>query len=178
VQAPVVASSQTLAAAQLTLGAPQLAPIAAEALHRWESQGVNTAERADMNVRITNLGGTTLGLASGNTIWTEHNAARWGWFVDSTPHDDAEFSLPGNQGEQNRMDLLTVVMHELGHLLGHDHDEDGVMAEALAAGVGRTTWEHHNVSLADQVFRQRDDQQVDEWLGAWLSEQFDSMHSP
>ena len=69
-----------------------------------------------MNITIGDLGGTTLGLASGNTIWLDENAAGWGWFVDSTPWDDAEFTAPGNQGEQNRIDLLTVVMHELGHL--------------------------------------------------------------
>ena len=34
----------------------------------------------------------------------------------------------------NRIDLLTVVMHELGHILGFDHKETGVMAETLAAG--------------------------------------------
>ena len=33
------------------------------------------------------------------------------------------------------MDLLTVVLHELGHVLGLGHDEDGgVMGETLAAG--------------------------------------------
>jgi hypothetical protein len=32
------------------------------------------------------------------------------------------------------MDLLTVLMHEFGHLLGRDHDGAGVMEESLAPG--------------------------------------------
>ena len=32
------------------------------------------------------------------------------------------------------MDLLTVLMHELGHVLGFGHDGEGVMYEPLAAG--------------------------------------------
>ena len=32
------------------------------------------------------------------------------------------------------MDLLTVLEHEVGHLLGYDQDEGGVMAETLSAG--------------------------------------------
>jgi hypothetical protein len=30
----------------------------------------------------------------------------------------AEFTTPGNQGGQHRMDLLTVLEHEIGHLIG------------------------------------------------------------
>src|SRR5262249_23479689 len=65
------------------------------------------------------------------------NAAGWGWFVDRTPRDDSEFTTPGDQGEQNHMDLLTVLMHEMGHVLGLDHDADGVMQETLTAGTRR-----------------------------------------
>src|SRR5262249_50458085 len=67
------------------------------------------------------------------------------WFVDATPWDDSEFSSwhgfqirPTNQGEQNRMDLLTVLDHELGHVLGFEHANSGVMLDTLAAGTRRT----------------------------------------
>ena len=36
------------------------------------------------------------------------------------------------------MDLLTVLEHEIGHLLGHDHEAGGVMQETLTAGTRRT----------------------------------------
>ncbi len=35
------------------------------------------------------------------------------------------------------MDLLTALAHEIGHLLGQDHADDGVMAETLMAGTRR-----------------------------------------
>jgi hypothetical protein len=57
-----------------------------------------------------------------------------GWFVDPTPNDDDEFTEPGDQGEAERMDLLTAVMHELGHWFELEHQVDGVMAETLAPG--------------------------------------------
>jgi hypothetical protein len=41
---------------------------------------------------------------------------------------------PGDQGAQHRMDLLTVLDHEVGHLLGKEHEAQGVMAETLTAG--------------------------------------------
>ncbi|MBI1916593.1 MAG: matrixin family metalloprotease [Planctomycetes bacterium] len=70
-----------------------------------------------------------------HTIYLDINAAAWRWFVDSTPWDDSEFTTPGNQGERNRMDLLTVLEHELGHILGLDHTDWGLMSQFLATGV-------------------------------------------
>lgn len=156
-----------------------LQAIFAEAVRRWEASGLSPAEQQVLSgvaIKVADLSGATLGLASGHTIWLDHNAAGWGWFVDLTPGDDREFRRPGNQGEQHRMDLLTVVMHELGHILGYEHDEAGVMTETLVAGVRRTGLEHDHIASADQAFGQSNDHRVDAWLGLWLNEQFDSAH--
>jgi hypothetical protein len=68
------------------------------------------------------------------------DAAGNGWFIDATPADDSECtdgSAPAG------MDLLTVVMHECGHVLGFTDlssgaDTANLMYETLSAGVRRT----------------------------------------
>ena len=119
------------------LGAGQVQPLFAEALARWRAAGADTSGLGNIQIQIGNLGGNTLGITSGHTIWIDDNAAGWGWFVDPTPNDDSEFTTPGNQGEIHRMDLLTVLEHEIGHLLGHNHETDGLMAETLPPGTRR-----------------------------------------
>jgi hypothetical protein len=152
-------------------------PLFAEALSRWQSTGVDPSRFGSIEIRVADLGGTTLGRAAGRTIWLDDNAAGWGWFVDRTPGSDSEFLRGGNQGEQDHMDLLTVVMHEVGHLLGHDHEEDSVMTESLAAGVRRTNVKPGNTALPDQIFAYPIDYRADAWLGGWLSDQLES-HRP
>jgi subtilisin-like proprotein convertase family protein len=142
-----------------------------EALTRWHQPGMPRLSASDLDVRIADLSGTTLGLAAGNTIWLDDNAAGWGWFVDPTPHTDLEFVRPGDQGEQNRMDLLSVVMHELGHVLGYDHDDEGVMAETLAPGVRQTVRGHDHLTSVDEVFQQTGRVANHGWLSLWLTEQ-------
>jgi hypothetical protein len=44
--------------------------------------------------------------------------AGWGWFVDSTPWDDFEFTTSGDRGGPQRRDLLTALDHAIGHLPG------------------------------------------------------------
>jgi hypothetical protein len=127
-------------AAAATLTSGQVNSLLPEAIHRWQLAGVDTSALAGLDIRITNLGGATLGLADEvhHTIWLDDKAAGWGWYVDPTPWNDSEFTTPGNQGEQNLMDLLTALDHELGHLLGFAHAKTGVMEESLTPGTRRT----------------------------------------
>ncbi len=145
----------------------------AEAGARWQAVGVDAALLSGIDLQIGDLGGTTLGLAAGHTIWLDDNAAGWGWFVDATPRSDTEYLLSGNQGEQHRVDLLTVVMHEMGHLLGYDHDTGGLMAETLATGARRTAVQDDHAAAVDHLFNQSVDLRPDAWWGTWLTEQLE-----
>lgn len=159
-----------------TLAASTVQPLLAEAIARWQSAGADISGLDSIDVRISDLPRALLGKATPNTIWIDRSAAGRGWFVDQTPWDDSEFTRPGNQSEQHRVDLLTVIMHELGHVLGLDHDDHGVMAETLAAGVRRTGFEHDEVVRVGQVLGQAGDEHDFAWLGAWLSEHFDLIY--
>jgi uncharacterized delta-60 repeat protein len=131
----VAASGPATTGATEGLTAEQVLPLLDEARARWSASGVETSALQGIDIRITDLAGATLGLASDSTIWLDDNAAGWGWFVDATPGNDSEYHTPGDQGEQGRMDLLTAVAHEVGHLLGFDHSEFGVMHDTLDPGV-------------------------------------------
>src|SRR5262249_9808345 len=43
----------------------------------------------------------------------------------------SEFTTSGDQGGEGRMDLLTVLEHEIGHLLGRDHEAPGRWARHI-----------------------------------------------
>jgi DNA-binding beta-propeller fold protein YncE len=134
----LLAASTPPAPVTQKLAAGQVQPLFAEALARWQAVGADTSGLGNIQIQIGNLGGHTLGMASGHTIWLDDNAVGWGWFIDPTPWDDSEFTTPGDQGEQNRMDLLTALEHEVGHLLGREHEDTGVMIDTLTAGTRRT----------------------------------------
>jgi hypothetical protein len=134
----LLAASTPSTISNQTLNLAQAQPLLTEAIARWRSAGFNASSLSNINLQIADLPGTTLGQAQGNTITLDTNAAGWGWFVDKTPKSDSEFKASGNQGEQSRMDLLTVLEHEVGHLLAFDHQQSSVMADTLFAGVRRS----------------------------------------
>ena len=133
----LAASTPTGKAAKGNLTTAAARPLLQEALRRWKLAGFDTSVLGKLDIRVVDLDGRTLGFASGKTIYLDVNAAGWGWFVDRTVRSDGEFDKAGNQGEQGRIDLLTVLMHEVGHLLGQEHSLDGIMLDTLGTGVRR-----------------------------------------
>ena len=88
----------------------------------------------DYELRIADLPGALLGTTAGNTITLDADAAGIGWFVDASPWESSEFQ-DGRSAARVRYDLLTVLVHELGHVQQHEHEEHGVMAPVLQPGV-------------------------------------------
>ena len=91
----------------------QLQPIVSQAIVEWAAAGITPAQVAALRSTqfvITNLESEgALALTGSNTVQIDSTADGYGWFVDPTVAD---------QPAAGRMDLLTVVTHELGHILG------------------------------------------------------------
>ena len=157
-QAGTVPQAQELAGSPLSglgvtpLTAAELAPIVTAAEVRWESAGLTAAQTArlqGLQFLVTGLTPGMLGEYVPGVVYLDPTADGWGWFVDPTPGKDEEYAskagalaaLPGS-GAAGHVDLLTVVMHEMGHALGlPDITATGstdLMAETLAAGMRRT----------------------------------------
>jgi hypothetical protein len=133
------------------LTAAELDMIRSAAIARWAAVGLTDAQISLLETVELQIGdlGSQLGLASGSLIVIDDDGAGWGWFIDATPWDDSEFDstagtlTAGTSSEAaGRMDLLTVVLHELGHRLGlldlsDASSEDALMHWALGTGTRR-----------------------------------------
>jgi hypothetical protein len=140
---PLMAAAGASSTAAPSITQSDLDSVVDAALSYWETLGLSDAQLellGSVNFVLTDLPDAMLGGASGTTVLIDVNAAGYGWFVDGTPLDSSEFtlldgSLLAGSGSDafGQMDLLTVVMHELGHTLGlEDLDSDGtLMSESL-----------------------------------------------
>ena len=110
----------------------ELAPIVSAALAHWAAAGLTAGQLATLQgitFTVADFSGGALGLELGGHIQIDSDAAGYGWFIDPTPGDNVEFAhVAGTSGTDlftdpaqapaGHMDLLTVVMHEMGHQLG------------------------------------------------------------
>lgn len=94
-----------------------------------------------------------------------------GWFVDPTPDDDEEFELkPLDNGHEvlkakeggpakNKMDLYTVVKHEIGHMMGLNHrgswEDANDRGQLMRDGVGGDERRHYSPSMDWMVEERR-----------------------
>ena len=93
-----------------TLTAEALDSAVAQAIAWWSGEGIDPAAIANLaetQVQIVDLPDSLVGIAGNAAIGIDVNAAGIGWAIN---------------GASRGLDLATVVTHELGHLLGFDHD--------------------------------------------------------
>ncbi|MBL7187982.1 MAG: tandem-95 repeat protein [Phycisphaerae bacterium] len=125
------------------------------ARNRWtqftDADQLNTP-LAETDVLIEDLPETYLAWVlptddSSHIVTVDADAAGYGWFVDGTPWQDEEFShaaydwelfADNNSPATGLIDLLTVLMHEMGHVLGLADVPVGVDPTRLMTGALRT----------------------------------------
>lgn len=125
------------------LTAANLEPILVAARQRWINTGLSREQIAAIDTlrfEVTNLAGWYLGASAGNVVQLDRGASGYGWFIDATPMDDAEFSpvsgamrLSGRP-LSGRIDLLSAVLHEMGHRLGLPDDYTPAARADLMSG--------------------------------------------
>jgi hypothetical protein len=124
-----LASSTITTQSDSTLTQSQLDAIASVAISDWtQALGDGDARLAafgDVRIGIADLADGELGYTSGKSVLIDDNAAGYGWYTGLVSQ------------QSSYMDLVSVVEHELGHVLGFSHEDASrfaVMSEDLGLG--------------------------------------------
>ena len=118
-----------------TLTDAQLVETVKEAIARWEATGLTAQQLAWLHAlrfEVADLPGIHLGEAHSDRIRVDNDAGGNGWFIDA----------PVEGAASGHIDLLTTIMHEMGHAIGlpdsyTEQDRDSLMYGFLAKGQRR-----------------------------------------
>ncbi|MFK7818367.1 MAG: Ig-like domain-containing protein [Planctomycetaceae bacterium] len=116
-----------------------LAPIVDAAIEYWQSTPLSSSQMDALNrsvFKVSSLTGDLLGTHSAGRITIDADAAGHGWYVDQTPLDLTDDDI------SDQMDLLSTIIHELGHSIGledtyDDEARNSVMFGRLGTGERR-----------------------------------------
>ncbi|MEY2864142.1 MAG: hypothetical protein RLY58_1849, partial [Pseudomonadota bacterium] len=112
----------------------------------WLDAGASAQVLDQIQFHISDLGERVAAITQGAQVTLDRTGAGWGWFIDSTPQEHSEFVQSATLGmdasadspAHGKLDLLTVLIHEMGHVLGVDPKmPDDVMTQVLDTGERR-----------------------------------------
>ena len=154
---PVAGEKKEVAAVtQSVLIQSELDAIVSVAIARWAATGLDPDQLAtlrSLRFEVAELSDICLGEANGNHVRIDSNAGGNGWFIDASAQSDvtslrqetlplfASYTDPAS-APAGRIDLLTAIMHEMGHALGLsdsylEQDRDSLMYGYLTKGERR-----------------------------------------
>ncbi|MHC2467049.1 beta strand repeat-containing protein [Bradyrhizobium embrapense] len=161
VVAPLLAEAggvqaSTPSTGEMHLTQAELSSVVSAAIAEWASAGANATQLALLHAAtfsVADLAGQIVGQEGGLQITIDTDAAGHGWFIDPTLSDNFEFTNALNaagtdlltdpsKAAAGHLDLLTTVVHELGHVLGlpdsvSPSDANSLMYIGLADGERR-----------------------------------------
>jgi hypothetical protein len=128
----------------------QLQPVVSQAIALLATAGFNVSGLGQVDFRLVTLPESLLGMTYQKTIWIDQNAQGYGWYIDVSGSNVAftrvagtnEFRALPDSPANGHVDLLTVVTHELGHVLGFPSIDSGIlghdwMTATLGTGIRR-----------------------------------------
>ena len=138
-QVGVVSAASTLGTTNPDLTLTEVAQTAAEAEQYWIDSGLfpNAKGALDpIQIVVGQLSDNTIGDYANNIITIDANAAGVGWYTgldnsEFTAGPDGTYTAVAGTDAAQHFDLLTVLEHEYGHVLGIGDFADGSVPGAL-----------------------------------------------